>query len=180
MSLAPDTTSDPRYPIGRFDRSAPITPESLATAIDTIAAMPANLRNALAGLSEAQLDTPYREGGWTVRQLVHHLADSHSMALIRNKLALTEDAPVVNAYSEKAWAELEDCSAPVECSQMILEGIHARWVLLLRSMSPEQFARVFLHPERGPMALGQVTSLYAWHSLHHVAHIASLRARNAW
>lgn len=186
MSVAPKSTApaeapDPRYPIGRFNRpETPVSTGLRADGVGTLAALPEQLRNAVEGLSDDQLDTPYREGGWTLRQLVHHIADSHMNAFSRCKLALTEDWPTISAYDERAWAELHDSAAPVEWSLEMVEAIHARWVMLLQSLSEAQWERGFVHPERGRMALDAVTTLYAWHSRHHVAHITHLRAARGW
>ena len=172
---------DPRYPIGGFKRPEPVTAEDRAAAIDAIAAMPAKLVEALRGLDATQLATPYREGGWTVQQLVHHVADSHMNAFIRVRLALTEDWPSVPGYDEKVWAMLPDSTAaPVGWSVGVLEGVHARWVAVLRTLEGAQWERGFRHAERGPMTIDVATQLYAWHSKHHVAHITRLREREGW
>lgn len=175
----PDT-SDPRYPIGRFSPPETITPEDRRFAILTIAEMPEQLREAVRSLDEEQLNTPYREGGWTVRQVVHHLADSHMTAFHRLRRALTEHVPTVAGYDEKAFAELPDLSTPVEWSLDILEGVHARWVALLEAMDESDWSRTWNHTERGIQRLDTVTMLYAWHSRHHVAHITHLRAQQGW
>lgn len=168
---------DPRYPIGKFD---PADAAPLASVIDEIAALPEALRKAVTRLTMTQLDTPYREGGWTARQVVHHLADSHLNCYARFRLALTEEAPTIKPYSEKAWAELSDAkSGPVDMSLALLEGLHARWVVLMRAMTPEQFARTFVHPERGAMTLERTARLYAWHCRHHLAHIGVSAALGA-
>jgi DinB superfamily len=182
MTTAPVSPSeiDPRYPVGRF-RRADANVNDHAAAIATIAALPENLRAALDGLSGAQLETPYREGGWTVRQLVHHFADSHMNACVRIRLALTEDWPTIRAYDEKAWALLPDAeSAPIEISVHLLEALHRRWTLLLGSLSEEQWQRGYTHPENGRQTIAEAAALYAWHSRHHVAHITELRKRNGW
>jgi hypothetical protein len=172
---------DPRYPAGKFQMPAEVTQELRATAIETISELPENLRNAVAGLSSEHLDTPYREGGWTVRQVVHHLADSHAQAFMRLRWALTEDWPLVMGYDEKAWAELHDSLvAPVEWSLEIIEATHARWVMLLSTLTEGQWMRGFKHAERGPSTIEQVTLLYAWHSIHHTAHITHLRQQKGW
>jgi len=142
--------------------------------------LPGKLREAVEGLDRAQLDTPYREGGWTVRQLVHHVADSHMNAFLRVRLALTEDWPTITPYDEKAWAMLHDSAAPVEWSVGLLENLHARWVMLLESLTEDQWARGMKHPVNGPMTLEMATLLYAWHSRHHVAHITRLREKEGW
>ena len=173
--------TDLRYPIGKFSFDDEITPEKRRQCIQQIAAAPAQLRAAVAGLSPEQLDTPYRPGGWTVRQVVHHVPDSHLNSYIRCKLALTEEEPTIKPYDEKRWAELEDVRAtPVEVSLMLLESLHRRWVPLLESLAPADFARKFRHPELGALTLEQNIALYAWHGRHHVAHITSLRQRMGW
>jgi len=172
---------DLRYPIGRFKFEESITEEQRRRFIDQIEGTPAELRSVVQGLSPEQLDTPYRPGGWTVRQVVHHLPDSHLNSYTRFKLALTEDEPTIKPYHEDRWAELEDSrNAPIEMSLMLLEALHRRWVLLLRSLSPPEFARTFKHPELGVVRLDKNISLYAWHGRHHVAHITSLRERMGW
>ena len=172
-----------RYPIGRFTQgpSDAVSPEQLRSAIEAIASLPAQLRAAVAGMTQDQLDTPYRDGGWTVRQTVHHLADSHMNSFIRFRLALTEDKPTVKPYSEKDWAELIDTrTADPALSLSIVDAMHARWVMLLRAMSPEEFRRPFVHPEYGERRLDWNTMLYSWHGQHHVAHITGLRDRMGW
>jgi hypothetical protein len=138
------------------------------------------MREAVTGLNDAQLDTPYRPGGWTVRQVVHHVPDSHMNAYIRLKLALTEDTPVIKTYEESLWAQLADARAPIEDSLVLLERLHRRWDLLLGSMAPGDFARRFRHPELGAMSIDELISLYAWHGRHHVAHVTTLRERMGW
>jgi hypothetical protein len=172
---------DLSYPIGKFDFQQTVAPERYAALIADIAAAPKLYRDAVRGLDDAQLDTPYRPGGWTVRQAVHHVADSHMNSYIRLRLALTENEPAIRPYDQKAWAELADArTAPVELSLQLLEGMHARWALLLKSMSDADFARTFLHPAIGVMRLDTNLALYAWHGRHHAAHITSLRQRNGW
>jgi uncharacterized damage-inducible protein DinB len=172
---------DPRYPIGPFRFDGQADPARRSQRIDEIAAAPDHLRAAIAGLTPAQLDTPYREKGWTVRQVVHHVPDSHLNAYTRIKLALTEDEPTIKPYEEARWAELPDMRAPVEISLALLESLHRRWVLLLRELTPADLNRRFRHPEHGrTMALDEVLALYAWHGRHHVAHITSLRRRMGW
>ena len=174
---------DPRFPIGRFARPAVgvALPEGLlGGAIADLAELPEQLRNALGGLDQTQLNTPYREGGWTVRQLTHHVADSHMNAVMRVRKALTEEAPTIMAYDEKAWAELPDTVAPVEWSLELIESLHARWVLLLQSLRPPEWQRVFVHPEHGPQTVEFATLLYAWHSRHHLAHVTHLRSARGW
>lgn len=173
--------TDLRYPIGRFEIPPHVTDAERCTFIEQIAALPADLRQAVAALDEAQLDTPYREGGWTVRQVVHHVPDSHLNAYLRFKLALTESTPTIKTYEEARWAELPEArSAPIDCSLALLEALHQRWVLLLRVLAPAQFARSFRHPEMGLMTLSQQMAMYAWHGRHHLAHITSLRTRMGW
>ena len=172
---------DPRYPIGRWPRPETIDAITLAEALDTLGELPQNLRAAVDDLDEDQLATPYRDGGWTLRQVVHHVADSHMNCYIRIRLALTEDAPTIRPYDEKAWAMLHDAeTAPVEWSLELLEALHARLLMLLHSLSAGQWARTYVHPENGAMRLDQVASLYAWHSRHHVAHITALRSAKGW
>jgi len=158
---------DRRYPVGRFDPSD-TTP--LPEIVERLQRFPAEVRSLVASLTERQLDTPYREGGWTARQVVHHLADSHLNSAVRFRLALTEDRPTIKAYNEKAWAELP-AHGPVETSVRLIEGLHARWVALLKGMSADDWSRTFLHPERGEMGLDRTARLYAWHCDHHLAHI---------
>lgn len=173
---------DLRYPVGRFDMDAPITDADRPKLIALIAEAPGNLRNAVAGLSRDQLETPYRPGGWTVKQVAHHVPDSHMNAYCRFKLALTEDEPTIKPYNEAAWADLADSRrVPIEVSLDLLDALHLRWVALLRSMDPADFRRGFRHPEHGRvMTLDQALGLYAWHGRHHVAHITSLRKREGW
>jgi uncharacterized damage-inducible protein DinB len=171
---------DARYPVGTFARPEKITQQDRRAAIAVLAQLPDRLSNALRGLNPEQLDTPYREGGWTVRQLVHHIADSHMNAFLRVRLALTQDWPTITPYDEKAWAMLADSTAPVEWSVMLVENLHARWVMMLESLSEQEWQQGFNHPERGPSTVELTTLLYAWHSLHHVAHIARLREREGW
>ena len=172
---------DPRFPIGKFEMPAQVTPARRQQAIEEIAATPAKLRAAVKGLNDAQLDTPYREGGWTVRQVVHHVPDSHLNAYIRFKLALTEEVPTIKPYAEDRWALLPDVQAtPIEVSMMLLECLHTRWIRLLRSLEPSDWKRTFRHPELGVMTLEKTLALYAWHGRHHVAHITSLRKKNGW
>ena len=175
-------SGDPRYPVGRFTPTNPATANVRRSAIDLVAALPARLREAVTGLADSQLDTPYREGGWTVRQVVHHVADSHANAYIRIKLALTEREPTIKPYDENAWAALPDSRLPVAPSLAIVDGVHARWAALLRAMEPGQFARTLRHPEYpdAPMTLDHLVQMYAWHSRHHVAHITALRTRQGW
>jgi hypothetical protein len=173
--------SDLSYPIGKFRWEGPDTAADRAQRIDEIAAAPAALRKAVAGLDDAQLDTPYRPGGWTVRQVAHHVPDSHVNAYVRFKLAVTEDAPTIKPYDEAAWAELADVkTVPVATSLALLEALHERWAAFLRSLGEAEWARTFRHPELGVVPLGKNVALYAWHGRHHVAHVTSLRARMSW
>ena len=181
LDASPDTDLDGlRYPVGRFKASAGPGPGERAGQIETLRLLPQRLRAAVKGLNEAQLDTPYREGGWTVRQVVHHFADSHANSYVRFKLALTEDWPTIKPYDEAAWACLPDSQMAIEPSLAFLSGLHARLVGLLEGMREEDFQRGFQHPERGRMDLATNLALYAWHSRHHVAHITGLRARMGW
>jgi hypothetical protein len=170
-----------RYPIGRFTEAVPFTAAGRAAAIEQLAALPAQARAAVAGLSDAQLDTVYRPGGWTVRQVVHHLADSHMNGLIRLKLALTEDHPTIKPYDEDAWVRLPDARLPLNCSFAILDGVHERWAVACAAMTDDQWARNFVHPEHGTvMTVAAHIQNYAWHSAHHVAHVTRLRTREGW
>jgi hypothetical protein len=173
--------SDLRYPIGKFHYDGVLTGEQKQKSLDDIANAPANLRAAVEGLSEIQLDTPYRPGGWTVRQVVHHVPDSHMNAYIRFKLALTEDEPTIKPYEQQLWADLGDTkSTPIEVSLTLLDSLHDRWVQLLRSFSATDWKRTFRHPELGVVSLEKNLALYAWHGRHHVAHITELRKRQGW
>lgn len=170
-----------QYPVGRFHRPDALTGEERNNAIDEIAVAPQHLRQAVTGLDNTQLDTPYRPGGWTVRQVAHHVADSHINSYVRFRLALTENEPVIKPYEEALWAELNDArTMPVEPSLTLLDAMHSRWVSLLRSMTVEDFARTFRHPELGLVTLDGNVALYAWHGRHHVAHIVNLRERMGW
>ncbi|MBZ5553449.1 MAG: bacillithiol transferase BstA [Acidobacteriia bacterium] len=172
---------DLRYPIGPFTMDESITAEKRQLYIDQISEAPAKLRAAVDGMSPEQLETPYREGGWTVRQVVHHLPDSHLNSYIRFKLAMTEERPTIKPYHEDRWAQLADArTAPVATSLSLLEALHSRWVQFLRSLAPGDFARTFQHPELGVMTLEKNLCLYAWHGRHHVAQINSLRERMGW
>jgi len=173
--------SDPRFPIGKFDYRGSPGEEERAKFIAEIAETPARMRDAVDGLSPAQLDTPYREGGWTVRQVVHHLPDSHMNAYVRFKLALTEQEPTIKPYAEDRWARLADSeSTPIEVSLALVENLHGRWVRLLRALQPEEWKRAFKHPELGLVPLEKNLALYAWHGRHHTAHITELRKRMNW
>jgi hypothetical protein len=173
---------DLRYPIGRFTRPKSLSAKERDEAINAIAGAPALMRAAVKGLTREQLDTPYRPGGWTVRQVVHHVPDSHMNAYCRIKLGLTEDTPTIKPYDEAKWAELADSKSPlVEESLALLEALHARWVVLLRQMKPADFERTITHPEwDAPLSLDTVVALYAWHGRHHAAHVTSLRKRMGW
>src|ERR1700731_805806 len=163
---------DARYPIGKMEMPKEITGAKRQQAIESIAAAPKNLREAVRGLNNAQLDTPYREGGWTVRQVVHHVPDSHMNAYIRLRLALTEDKPTIRPYEEARWAELVDAeSAPIAVSQALLDSLHDRWDRLWRSLKPEHFARPLIHPDHGQRTVDWLLFLYEWHGQHHTAHI---------
>lgn len=174
-------TKDPRYPIGKFDGQAPGNVQERERLIRDIELTPDQLRTAVEGLSEKQLDTPYRQGGWTVRQVVHHLPDSHLNSYVRFKLALTEDEPTIKPYQEDRWAELADSkNTPIEVSLKLLDMLHKRWVNLLRSFGAEDWNRTFRHPEIGVLTLDKTLALYAWHGRHHVAHITALREGMGW
>ena len=163
---------DLRYPTGTFTINPAPTPASRRACIAAIASAPAELRAAVDGLTKAQLDTPYRPGGWTVRQVVHHVPDSHMNAYIRFKLALTEDAPTIKPYNEDAWAQLGDTVAtPIETSLALLDALHRRWVMFLRALSDDDFAKAYVHPELGRVTLDEALALYAWHCRHHAGHI---------
>ncbi len=170
-----------RFPIGQFSAPASSAADIRAAHIQTLKLLPEKLTAAVAGLDDAQLDTPYREGGWTVRQVVHHIADSHANSYVRFKLALTEDSPTIKPYDEAAWAELADArSLPVDVSLTLIAALHARWVAFLESMTEEDFPKGFHHPEHGYQNLAKTLAIYDWHSRHHVAQITSLRARRGW
>ena len=173
------TTIDPRYPIGKFERRDKLSAADRRELIDQIAAAPQRLRDAVRGLNEQQLDTPYRDGGWTVRQVIHHLPDSHMNAYMRTKLALTETEPLIRPYDEDAWAKLNDSrDTPIETSMTLLEALHGRWVALLRSLDEPHYAQTLKHPEHlRIMSIDTLIGIYAWHGRHHVAHITSLRER---
>ena len=179
------TTQDPaadvlRFPTGRFHRPASLDADARERAIDIIARTPARLRDAVRGLTTEQIETPYRPGGWTVRQVVHHVPDSHMNAFIRFKLALTENVPTIKPYEESEWAKLADTRLPLETSLTLLDAVHERWLAILRAMTPTDFERELIHPESGRQRLDQVLALYAWHGPHHTAHVTSLRERMGW
>jgi len=169
-----------RYPIGTFKHEEEITNEIIQQWIKEIESAPSQLKDAVSGLDESQLNTPYRPGGWTVRQVVHHIVDSHMNAYIRMKLALTEDVPTIKPYKEEAWAELEDSNLPIEVSLTLLESLHIRLVTMLRSLNQDQLNRTFNHPESGLISLSFCMGLYSWHGRHHIAHITSLAERLGW
>ena len=174
--------TDERFPIGRFEpRGRALEPDERAALIDAIAAHPANMRAAVDGLDDAQLDTPYREGGWTVRQVVHHVVDSHINSYVRFKLAVTEDEPEIITYEQAEWAELPDAkSAPVGGSLALLDALHARWVSFLRALTAEQFRRPLRHPDWGRITVDLLLEIYGWHCAHHERHITRLRERRGW
>ncbi|MDB4905302.1 MAG: metal-dependent hydrolase [Gemmatimonadetes bacterium] len=174
-------TDDLRFPVGKFAPPSSYDGYSRATAMERVAAAPAALRAAVQGLTDEQLDTPYRPDGWTVRQVVHHVADSHMHAYLRTKSALVEDNPDIKAYDEDEWARLPDGRGPLVTESLaLLDALHARWVATFRAMSPEQFQRTMRHSERGDIALDFILELYAWHGRHHVAHVTGLRSRKGW
>ncbi len=172
--------TDLRYPIGAFTLPAKLSPADRSLAMRDIEETPARLRTAVDGLTESQLDTPYRPDGWTVRQVVHHLPDSHMNSYIRLKRILTEPVPTVRTYDEAACADLPDAAAPIEGSMALLERLHERWVYLWQRLTDADWVRRFRHPELGEMRLGELLALYAWHGKHHVAHITNLRKREGW
>ena len=172
---------DPRFPIGKYELPAEINPALRAQAIETLAEAPAKLSASVKGLTNDQLGTPYREGGWTVRQVVHHLADSHVNAYIRLRFALTQEKPTIMPYDENIWANLPDAkSGPLEGSLALLDGLHDRWVQLFHSLAAEQFKRELVHPEHGTRTVDWLLFLYAWHCRHHTAHITELRKLKSW
>jgi len=175
-----EVADDPRYPIGRFRSNPDLSPEARPAQIQTLRQLPESLKAAVAGLSDAQLDTPYRDGGWTVRQVVHHVADSHANSYVRFKLALTEDWPTIKPYDEAAWANLKDSGLPIDVSLALLGAVHTRWIALLESMTDADFERGFNHPESGRQNLAKALAIYDWHSRHHTAHISGLRTRKGW
>jgi uncharacterized damage-inducible protein DinB len=171
-----------KYPVGKFVKPVHLTPEDHAKHIASIKRLPADLTAAVAGLSDAQLDTPYRPGGWSLRQVVHHLADSHINSFVRFKLALTEESPTIKPYLEGRWATTPDASSmPLQPGIELLSGLHARWVVLLQSLGEPEYKRTFYHPERKiTITLGETLALYAWHCTHHLAHITTLRKLKGW
>jgi len=171
---------DPRYPIGQFTMPTEVTAARRLQAIDEIAATPAKMRAAVKSLTDSQLDTPYRDGGWTVRQVVHHVPDSHMNAYIRLRLALTENKPTIKPYEESLWADLADAKMPIGVSQTLLDTLHERWDVLWRSLKPAQFALPLIHPASGERNVDWILFLYEWHGQHHTAHITELRKRKGW
>ena len=182
MTAASSDSVDLRYPVGRFVYSGNSSRAAINQSIADIEQFPAQLRAAVDGLDQQQLDTPYRDGGWTPREVVHHVADSHMNAYVRLKLALTEQAPTIKPYNEADWAKLADVSTiPIEVSLDLLDALHTRWVALLRAMPDSAFERIYIHPEQEkPVPIHAMTALYAWHGRHHAAHISALRKRNGW
>lgn len=175
------STADLRYPIGPFVAPAPVTPNVHEAAVSAIAGLPSALRAAVRDLNDTQIDTPYRPDGWTVRQVVHHVADSHMHGLLRVKLTLTEHTPTIKPYDEHATAMLADYRLPLDVSLALIDAVHARWIAMYKGMTGVDWSRAFLHPERGTtMTLAVHAQLYAWHSRHHVAHITELRRREGW
>ncbi len=172
--------NDLRYPIGRFQHTGEASDEQRSAWIDQVATLPSAVRQAALGLDDRQLDTPYRPDGWTLRQVVHHLADSHINSYVRFKLALTENEPTIKPYHEERWAELPDARTPIEDSLALLEALHARWTVLLRSMAGQDWQRRFIHPDSGPTDLARTLGIYAWHGQHHLAHITRTVTRNGW
>jgi hypothetical protein len=174
-------TNDPRFPIGKFHFNGNMTEQQKAQCLDDIEQTPMRLRAAVHGLDNQQLDTPYRDGGWTIRQVVHHVPDSHMNSYVRFKLALTENEPTIRPYMENLWAELPEAkSAPIEPSLALLDSLHNRWMLALRGIKPEEWKRNLRHPEMGLLSLEKTLALYSWHGRHHVAHITELRKRMGW
>lgn len=170
-----------KYPIGKFSIPETVSQQAIDDAISTIKSFPANLFTAVGRLSPVQLDTPYRPGGWTIRQLIHHCADSHMNAFIRFKLALTESNPTIKVYEEAEWAKLPDSELSIMSSIAIIKAIHFKWGVLLDSMKPEDFTKTYFHPEKKrDQALDEVTLMYAWHAQHHLAHIQHLVLRENW
>ena len=175
------TLEELRYPVGRLEMRPELSPAERAGCVDTVAALPDALRAEVAGLDDERLDTPYRPGGWTVRQVVHHLPDSHMNSYVRFKLAVTEDEPTITTYEEAQWAEMPDAkNGPVELSLQLLEALHDRWIAFLRTLDDAGWRRTFIHPELGKMTLEQLVQVYCWHSRHHLAHITRLKERMGW
>lgn len=175
-------SDDLRYPVGLFESPTQFDESTVSDSIEVLRGLPSAIATAVDGLTEEQLETPYRDGGWTVRQVVHHVADSHQHAYIRTKLGLTEDRPTILAYQEKLWAELPDASGmPVEVSLSLLSGLHARWVRVLETLEMDAWSRTIIHPEMDqPVSMWVLLALYDWHSRHHVAHITGLRTSRGW
>lgn len=179
--ITPEQLEALRYPIGKFKGPETLSVDLVPEQVQALADLPHLLREAVRGLNDTQLDTPYRPGGWTVRQVVHHVADSHMNSYVRCKLALTEDNPVIKPYEEQLWAQLPDArQEPVEVSLVLLEALHHRWVVLLKALSPAEWERTFMHPESGVNSLLKVVNFYAWHGRHHLAHITKLRQQQNW
>ena len=173
--------TDLQYPVGKFERQANYTALEIQESIEVLEKLPQQMRAAMNGLSASQLETPYREGGWSLRQVVHHVPDSHINSFVRFKLALTEENPTIKPYDEAAWAELSDSrDTPIQTSLDLLEALHERWVIVLRAIKPEDWRRTFNHPQNGAMTLEYAVALYAWHSRHHLGHITQTRARMGW
>lgn len=168
------------YPIGHYQYDGQITANIIDKWIQDIEELPVLLQNAVKDLNDNQLDTPYRMGGWTIRQVVHHVADSHLNAYGRFKLALTEDQPIIKPYDQEKWAELPDSTLPVTISLSLLDALHKRWVTLLRTLTPSELEKTFIHPESGEVSVGKNIGIYSWHGRHHLAHITSLRSRKGW
>ena len=174
-------TADPRYPIGKYTAKEVISPEELTGFLERISSLPSRLESAISGLSQIQLDTPYRDGGWTVRQVIHHVADSHMNAYIRVKWALTEESPTIKPYDEKGWAATPETSGDPNLSIALIKALHAKWVMLLKGLSPTDLARDFIHPATKRSArLDQMTAMHAWHGDHHLAHITELKKQKDW
>lgn len=171
---------DSRYPVGKMEMLKEITQAARQSAIESIARTPQNMRDAVQGLNDAQLNTPYREGGWTLRQVVHHMPDSHMNAYIRLKLAMTENNPTIRPYDEASWARLGDAPGPIAPSQTLLDSLHQRWDLLWRTLKPEDFSRKLVHPEQGERSIDWLLFVYEWHGRHHTAHITELRKQKSW
>jgi hypothetical protein len=173
--------NDPQYPTGKFvPKTSPLTDDERASLVDRIRAAPAELRAAVEGLSDSQLDTPYREGGWSPRQITHHVADSHLNAFVRFKLGVTESKPTIKPYDQAEWAKLADSTLPIASSLGIVDGLHLRWVHLLESFAPADFTRALIHPEFGEIDLDYLLQMYAWHGRHHATQVSELRTRSGW